>query len=225
MENDDLKLSPEEAEEARAAYDAATPAPLSSDRVAEIVKFATRGEEDIGDRICLDCGKIDSHEKDCPQVAIPAPPPMKLPSWDELNKTPTLSVKKLEEDLRANRCRGDFMLAVDSRVYVESHVVLKLIDRLHGAERVARSYELQATQKADLQTKTTLAPERCRHNDCGAMVERRDGNRCGGILFGTNDQMEHSCGGFFCDSHLLSRMGPFRCPACHAARKRAAERG
>lgn len=61
--------------------------------------------------------------------------------------------------------------------------------------------------------------EPCLQAGCEAMVERKDGHRCGGVLFGTKDQMPRSCGGFFCDRHLWGKLGPFRCAACHAAHK------
>lgn len=73
--------------------------------------------------------------------------------------------------------------------------------------------------------KDVYVAEPCREPGCEALVKRRDGSRCGGVLFGTKDQMPHSCGGFFCDRHLWGRAGPFRCLSCHNAMKEAEQRG
>lgn len=64
-------------------------------------------------------------------------------------------------------------------------------------------------------------PERCCTEDCEAMVQRRDGNRCGGLLHGTRDQAPHTCGAFTCDRHLAARgKDVLRCPGCLARRGR-----
>ena len=66
---------------------------------------------------------------------------------------------------------------------------------------------------------STPLTEKCLQPNCDAHVERHDGHRCGGVLFGTVDQMVFSCGKFFCDRHLWGKNGPFRCETCHAVFK------
>lgn len=65
----------------------------------------------------------------------------------------------------------------------------------------------------------TLKPEQCLESGCATAVERSDIARCGGILFGTRDQMEFSCGGFFCNAHLWQKAGPAYCSKCRTRRK------
>lgn len=70
---------------------------------------------------------------------------------------------------------------------------------------------------------TGLIDERCCHPDCTATVRRTaDGSRCGGVLFGVRDGSV-GCGRFFCDAHLVGKLGPFFCRPCWEAR-RASER-
>lgn len=58
-----------------------------------------------------------------------------------------------------------------------------------------------------------MMAEPCNAGSCPVTVTRRDGQRCGGVLFGTRDHAG-GCGLFFCDGHLVGRRGPFYCDPC-----------
>lgn len=61
--------------------------------------------------------------------------------------------------------------------------------------------------------------EQCCSRECEEEVEAIDGQRCGGLLFGTRDDSGFGCGRFMCDDHLVGKSGPFYCHRCWAARK------
>lgn len=61
---------------------------------------------------------------------------------------------------------------------------------------------------------------RCNDPSCAAEIERKDGSRCGGVLFGLRDESV-GCGRFFCGDHAVGKRGPFFCRPCWEARKAA----
>ena len=92
----------------------------------------------------------------------------------------------------------EFHAGVDSHHARNNRVRLQ---ELKKELRATLTVDVGATVARAIVNDLNYPPEACNGAECLAKVERKDGNRCGGVLHGVKDGSE-GCGRFFCDDHL-----------------------
>lgn len=116
-----------------------------------------------------------------------------------------------EEALKASAQRAENMATANAET------IRALDTRLHRVEKWLAGHELLEEVQRD-QRPAQLEP--CNEPGCEHEVYSQGaaGNRCGGILYGTEDDPGWGCGRRFCPEHLVGRAGPFYCRPCWAKR-------